>query len=85
LAASGVYLVLYWLPSLSSGGAGFSKSWAARVTRRVSSDLAGFFSAHTGVFAIGLAVLVTVGLVVAAIDWRLRQREPQHSESVYPG
>lgn len=28
LVASSVYLVLYWLPSLGSGGAGFSDSWA---------------------------------------------------------
>ena len=47
LAASGIYLVLYWLPSLGSGSSGLSSSWAARSTRRISADLASFFAAHT--------------------------------------
>lgn len=76
LVASGVYLVLYWLPSLGSGGAGFSDSWAARATRRLSADLATFFSGHTSVFAIVLAALVIAGLALIVVDRKRRRRRP---------
>jgi len=75
LAASGIYLVLYWLPSLGSGSSGLSSSWAARSTRRISADLASFFAAHTTGFAIGLAALTVCGLAIGAADLARRRKD----------
>jgi cytochrome c-type biogenesis protein len=74
LAASGVYLVLYWLPSLGSGSSGFSNGWAARSTRRISADLASFFAAHTTGFAIGLAAVTVGGLIIGVAELSRRRR-----------
>lgn len=60
LALSGVYLILYWLPALG-GGSAASDSWAARASERVSSALAEFFLANTGVFAAVLAGVSVLG------------------------
>ena len=73
LLVSGAYLVAYWLPTLGSGTA-TSDSWAARLTRGVSSALADFFGLHTGVFALGLGALVVLGSGVMALNARARRR-----------
>ena len=73
LLVSGAYLVAYWLPTLGSGTAA-SDSWAARLTRGVSSALADFFGLHTGVFALGLGALVVLGSGVMALNARGRRR-----------
>lgn len=62
---SGAYLIAYWLPAVG-GGRPASDSWAARSSAQVTSSLADFFAAHTGAFAILLAVFgaIAVGVVV---------------------
>jgi cytochrome c-type biogenesis protein len=62
LLASGVYLVLYWLPLLGTGSA--STSSAVRLTERLSSSLETFFAGHTSLFALALGVLGVTGVVV---------------------
>lgn len=73
LVASGVYLLLYWLPSLT-GGAAAADSAAARATKRVSAALADFFSANVGLFAVLLALLALLAGAVLAADARRRGR-----------
>ncbi len=62
LVASGVYLVLYWVPALKSGTS--SSPSAVRFTERISSSLQTFFSAHVGVF---VGVLGALGLAGATL------------------
>ncbi len=64
LAVSGIHLLTYWLPALTSGHAA-STGALARSSTQVSATLAAFFSAHTTLFAVALGVLAAVGLAVA--------------------
>lgn len=75
LAASGLYLVLYWLPVLGRGSAGASDSWAANATRRVVSTLQTFFAGHVGVFALALAALALLGVALLGLSARARRRD----------
>lgn len=73
LVASGVYLFLYWLPPLMSGDpAASADGWAARASKEVSSNLANFFSANIGKFAILLAALALAGIVLGVLRVRGR-------------
>lgn len=65
LLLSGVYLVAYWLPALGDGAPNSTGSLARR-SEFISSGLADFFAAHTGIFAVALAVLLACGTVLAA-------------------
>ena len=63
LAASGAYLVAYWLPQVvGDGGPGTS---FIRVVDEVSASVANFLTAHTGAFAIALAVIAALALALA--------------------
>jgi cytochrome c biogenesis protein CcdA len=55
LAGSGLYLIVYWLPSLLDDDARPGGPIAERVDE-VSRTVTNFAAAHTGAFAIGLAV-----------------------------
>jgi cytochrome c-type biogenesis protein len=69
LAASGAYLIFYWLPQvLGDGDPGASLD----TVNDVSSTVANFLTGHTGAFAIGLGVIV-----VAALAFVLRP--PAHA------
>lgn len=68
LVASGVYLVLYWVPALSSGPT--STPAAVRFTEHISTTLQTFFSDHTGVFVIAFAGLTAIGILLAAFRGR---------------
>ncbi len=65
LAASGAYLLLYWLPALG-GGRPSSDSWAAGISDSASSWLAEFFRTNVTTFAVALAVLSVLGLGLLA-------------------
>ena len=63
LTASGAYLVVYWLPQVvGDGGPGTSFT---RTVDEVSASVANFLTAHTGAFAIALAVIAALALVLA--------------------
>jgi len=62
LTASGVYLVIYWLPTLKGGSA--STPAVVRFTERFSTTLETFFAAHTGLFVGVLAALVALGCLL---------------------
>jgi cytochrome c-type biogenesis protein len=66
LAASGAYLILYWLPTLE--GATVPDSPLIRFSAQLSSSLSEFFSRHTSDFAVGLAVLTALGLAALVIE-----------------
>ncbi len=74
IVASGVYLLLYWLPSLT-GGPAATDSAAARATKRVSATLADFFSANAALFAVLLALFGVLAAAVVAIDLARRPRQ----------
>lgn len=76
LVGSAVYLLLYWLPSLS-GGAPAAESAAARATKRISAVLADFFNANAEVFAGLLGALALLAAVVVAAEMR---RSTRHSD-----
>jgi hypothetical protein len=76
LVVSGVYLLLYWVPALGSGRAA-STSWAARASEGVSTALSSFFAAHTGPFALALALLSALGAGLALLNARARRRYPE--------
>ncbi len=63
LAASGAYLILYWLPGVLDGESGGS-SLAADLSRGVVSNLGTFFSDNVGAFAIILVGLIILGAVL---------------------
>lgn len=68
LTASGLYLILYWLPTL--GGAAVPDSPLIRFSAEVSSSFATFFSARTALFAGGLGALLTIGIALLWLDAR---------------
>lgn len=70
LIASGAYLILYWLPTLS-GNDGAQASAVVTATRELSAGLQGFFSLHASAFAVGLAGLVAIGVALLVAS-RLR-------------
>jgi cytochrome c biogenesis protein CcdA len=80
LVASGVYLIVYWLPVVvgarpNSGLAGFSAGWSARATT--------FLEGHTGAFGyLAMALLVGAG-ILAWPRWR-GVRRPTSIESTPP-
>jgi len=80
LAASGVYLVLYWLPALKSGPS--STPSVVRFTESLSSTLQAFFSAHTALFVVALAALTAAGaLLLPATSGRgWTEPEPEPAE-----
>jgi cytochrome c-type biogenesis protein len=63
LAASGAYLVAYWLPAVL-GDEGQQGGPVTEAFDGVSSTVANFFAAHTGAFAIGLGLAVVAALIV---------------------
>lgn len=63
LTASGVYLVIYWLPTLK-GGSASSPPGVVRFTERLSATLETFFATHTGLFVGVLAALVALGCLL---------------------
>ena len=73
LAASGAYLIVYWLPTLLGGDNDDPGGPVAGTTDEVSSTVANFLAAHTGAFAIGLAVVLVAGAGLAAAR---RSRRP---------
>ncbi len=73
LLLSGLYLVAYWLPALGDGSPNPTGALASR-SERISSTLAAFFAAHTGVFAVGLAFLLAVGAALSVQRWLARRR-----------
>jgi len=75
LTASGVYLILYWVPTL--GGAVVPDSSLVRFSAEVSSILAPFFSAQRAVFAAGLAALLVIGGILLWVDARAAARAPE--------
>jgi len=60
LAASGVYLVAYWLPQVIHPGSLAPQS-VARIPERASAILTAFVSAHEGAFALVGALLLVAG------------------------
>ncbi len=74
LLASGIYLVAYWLPALGDGSPNATGS-VARRSEQVSSALADFFAAHTGLFAAALGALLALGAALALQRWA-SQRQP---------
>lgn len=69
LAASGAYLVLYWLPALR--GDAVPDSPLIRRTQ-LSSGLSGFFSQRTTLFAIALATPAATGIGAVVLETRRR-------------
>jgi cytochrome c-type biogenesis protein len=67
LAASGAYLVAYWLPSVL-GDQGKQGGPITGALDDVSSAVANFFAAHTGAFAIGLGLAAVAALIVHLAD-----------------
>lgn len=63
LSASGVYLVIYWLPTLESSPTG-STPGVVRFTEHMSSTLESFFSAHTALFVAVLGALTVLGTLL---------------------
>lgn len=78
LVASGVYLIVYWLPVVvgsrpNSGLAGFSAGWSGRATT--------FLEAHTGAFGY-LAMTLVVGAGILAWTRRRGRADPESVSSV---
>ncbi len=80
LVASGVYLLLYWVPSLT-GGAPAVDSAAARATTRISATLADFFSVNAELFAALLGALALLAAVVVGVDMSRRARRRREEAS----
>lgn len=68
LAASGTYLLLYWVPNL--GGGPVSDSRMARASKGISSTLAGFFAGNVRVFALVLGALALLGAALLLLEAR---------------
>lgn len=79
LLLSGLYLVAYWLPALGDGSPNSTGS-LARESERISSALADFFAAHTGIFALTLAVLLALGAALGAQRWFARPASTHSKE-----
>ena len=71
LAASGVYLIIYWLPTLRGGSTG-STPGVVRFVEHLSTTFEGFFSSHTDLF---VGVLCALGVLGAALLLGIRGRE----------
>lgn len=84
LVASGAYLLLYWLPGIVGGDNALS-GVAAELTRDVVSLLATFFANQIGAFAVGLAALVALGLVLAVANATARDRSRGPRDAAAPG
>lgn len=69
LAASGVYLLLYWIPALGGGGA-VSDSRVANASKGISSTLADFFTENVGAFALMLGALAALGAALLLLEAR---------------
>jgi cytochrome c-type biogenesis protein len=63
LILSGAYLVAYWLPALL--GHDEASGPLEEATRTLSSTVANFLAAHTGAFAIGLALIAAIATALA--------------------
>lgn len=61
LVASGIYLMIYWLPTLQ-GGSAASTPGVVRFVERLSSAVADVLSANTDLFLGVLAVLAVLGV-----------------------
>lgn len=73
LVASGVYLVIYWLPTLE-GSASARTPAVVGFVEQLSSTLEGFLSVHIGLFVALLAALIALGALLAAM--RLSRQLP---------
>jgi cytochrome c-type biogenesis protein len=67
LIASGVYLVIYWLPTLVGDDTTRPGGVVGETVENASAILANFLAAHTGAFAIGLGFAFAVVAVVVAM------------------
>jgi cytochrome c biogenesis protein CcdA len=67
LAASGVYLVAYWAPTVLGGGSQPGEP-ITTVFDAASSSIANFLAAHTGAFAIGLGLAIAAALIIYLAD-----------------
>ncbi|HLH64868.1 MAG TPA: cytochrome c biogenesis protein CcdA [Solirubrobacteraceae bacterium] len=79
LAASGVYLVIYWLPTLR--GESSSTPGVVTFTERLSATLETFLSAHIGLFVGVFAALLALGCILLLGSGNRRSREAR-AESV---
>ncbi len=70
--------VAYWLPALGDGSPN-STGAVARRSENVSSALADFFAAHTGLFAGGLGGLLALG-VALFLQRSFAHRQPTQIE-----
>jgi cytochrome c-type biogenesis protein len=77
LILSGAYLVAYWLPALA--GHDEASGPLEEATRTLSSTVANFLAAHTGAFAIGLAITAAIATALAAAMRSRRPPEPRTS------
>jgi cytochrome c-type biogenesis protein len=66
LLASGVYLLVYWLPTLLGDDTARPGGAVGETIEGASATLANFLAAHTGAFAIGLALAVAAGVALTA-------------------
>jgi cytochrome c-type biogenesis protein len=64
LIASGVYLVIYWLPSLLGDDTTRPGGVVGEAIENASATIANFLAAHTGAFAIGLGLAIAVAAVL---------------------
>jgi cytochrome c-type biogenesis protein len=81
LAGSGLYLVVYWLPSLLDDDARPGGPIAEQV-ENVSRTITHFAAAHTGAFAIGLAVAAAVAAGLTLTGGRRRSAGPPTREEI---
>jgi cytochrome c-type biogenesis protein len=70
LVLSGVYLVLYWLPTLTGNRDPGSMAF---ITERISAQLTGWLNANQGAVALAAAVVAVTG-AVAAVRTRTHSR-----------
>jgi cytochrome c-type biogenesis protein len=66
LLASGVYLLIYWLPTLLGDDDTRPGGAVGETIEDASATVANFLAAHTGAFAIGLALAGTAGVALTA-------------------
>jgi hypothetical protein len=66
LVPSGVYLLVYWLPTLLGDDTARRGGAVGGTIEDASAAVANFLAAHTGAFAIGLAVAVAAGVALTA-------------------
>jgi cytochrome c-type biogenesis protein len=75
LIASGAYLVLYWLPTLLGDNNARTGGPITQTIEGSASTVANFLAAHTGPFAIGLAITLTVAAGLALAQRRARSAD----------